>query len=542
MNRSNFFKANTVVFFAVFHVIAYGSDESHVVWPVKLRGNTAAENHINKIPETKRAVSEEQRERVPHPRLSSSDNYLINSEAAVTVEKKHYNERVSEYFKILTPDRKGISVESISIALQNEKPNPDAQQTILSERKGHIRIQDAIAFAIKWHPVIKRSERELEQSREYIAEAHSSYYPSLTARVKSGFEENQYTGNNDRSNSLVVSANQVIYDFDKTGSKVRLANSLLNRNTHSLDKNINDIIYETANSYLQTIRYLALKDIAHEQTGGFAVINDIAKKRASLGASAESDYSQSKVRLASAMAALHDYEAQAKRWSSVLDSMTNKHISPYLVRQFLWDIGNVCQYSDATQVMSPAIAMANAQIEIAKEQVSAAKAEYFPTISLNPSYEYQLDSYNNSSNHIKKGTWGIFFNISVPIYEGGSKVSRTRQSEEALYASQYNLEQEKTEAMRRINESVSQITGMRESLQAKVIREKEALKTRDLYKIQYIELGSRSFSDLLSAENEIHQTRMDIINSYFSMSTLAMDCLYYSGHLSSYFLDKDGKR
>lgn len=513
-----------MIFVAVFPVIVHGSGENRIIWPVKFSDNTEAENHITKQSETLLSVTEEKKDDIQYPELSLSDSDLVDRKAALTTMSK-----IS-------------TVESVNIALQSERQHSVVQQTVLPEKNGYIRLQDAIAFSTKWHPVIKRSERELEQSREYISEAQSSYYPSLTARIKSGFEENESTGHNDRSSALLVSASQVIYDFDKTGSKVRLANSSLSRNVHNLDKSISDIIYETANSYLQTIRYLGLKDVAHKQIDGLSVINEIAKKRASLGASAESDYSQSKVRLASAVASLHDYEAQAERWSSVLDSMTNKHISLYLVRQFPEDIGNVCRYSDATNVTSPAIAMAQAQIEMAKEQVAAAKAEYFPTISLNPSYEYQLDSYNdNNSNNIKKGTWGVFVNISVPIYEGGSKVSRTRQSEQALYAAQYNLDQEKTEAKRKINESVSQITGMRESLQAKIIREKEALKTRDLYKLQYIELGSRSFSDLLSAESEIHQTRMDIINAYFSVSTLAIDCLYYSGRLSSYFTGQESQ-
>lgn len=72
-------------------------------------------------------------------------------------------------------------------------------------------------------------------------------------------------------------------------------------------------------------------------------------------------------------------------------------------------------------------------------------------------------------------------------------------------------------------------------MKAKQVREKEAIRTRDLYKLQYLELGNRSFSDLLSAESEIHQTRMDILNSQFTVSSLSIECLYYSGNLVRYF-------
>jgi outer membrane protein TolC len=92
-------------------------------------------------------------------------------------------------------------------------------------------------------------------------------------------------------------------------------------------------------------------------------------------------------------------------------------------------------------------------------------------------------------------------------------LSRTHQAEQALQASHYNLETERTEARRKVLENTSQIAALRESLQAKRQREAESIRTRDLYRLQYLELGSRSFSDLLSAESEIHQTRIDILSA-----------------------------
>jgi adhesin transport system outer membrane protein len=84
-------------------------------------------------------------------------------------------------------------------------------------------------------------------------------------------------------------------------------------------------------------------------------------------------------------------------------------------------------------------------------------------------------------------------------------------------------------------ENTSQIAALRESLQAKRQREAESIRTRDLYRLQYLELGSRSFSDLLSAESEIHQTRIDILSAELTVATMAFDCLYYSGHLLKFF-------
>ncbi|MBY1056604.1 hypothetical protein FP388_07490 [Citrobacter europaeus] len=403
--------------------------------------------------------------------------------------------------------------------------------------KGHdITLAEAVQLAMGWHPVIKRAEREYVQSKESVNEAKAGWYPSLSARVKSGREQDNYRREDSKSNTLALNASQTLFDFGKIASKVDLADATTQRSGSNLEKSINDIAYETATSFTQAIRYQQLTEIAQGQVAGLQLINRLAEKRASLGASAESDYSQSKVRLAAAIALQHDYEAQARRWNANLDIVTNASVSTALNMHMPQTMDTACHRVDIEELTSPAIELAQAQIKMAKQQVNTFKAEYYPTISLNPVWEYELENQNdNRGNRAKKGEWGIFVNVSAPLYEGGARISRTQQAEQALLASQFNLDTEKTEARRKIVESTSQISSLYESMKAKQVREKEAIRTRDLYKLQYLELGNRSFSDLLSAESEIHQTRMDILNSQFTVSSLTIECLYYSGNLVRYF-------
>lgn len=482
--------AKISLFFAVFACATYGYSAEDKLWPVTFSDEEAAAPAQN-IEAVEAAV----------PQANSSPLSTVSSVIPVP--------------------------ESTVTVVAPVRPQ-DASSTSL---------WDAVAMAVKWHPLIKRAEQELAQSQEAINEAEAGWLPSLSAGVKSGFEESQYSGRDERSSALVLSASQLLYDFGKTESKVGLANTSARHQASSRDKNVSDIAYETVSDYLQAVRYQRLAEIAVMQAEGFSTINEIARKRASLGASAQSDYSQSKVRLASSVAAQHDYQAQASRWSAALDNITNSAISSRLNRQFPDGMEGICRNTPTGNITSPAIAMAHAQIEMARDKVAAAKADYYPTLSLDPSYEYQLDADNTSTNRSsKKGHWGVFINVSVPLYEGGSQVSRTRQSELVLQAAQYNLDREKTDAVQKVNEATSQIASMQESLIAKKTREGEALQTRDLYKMQYIELGNRSFSDLLTAEAEIHQTRMDIVNQSYTMTLLSVECLYYSGQLADYFI------
>ncbi|ROP59356.1 adhesin transport system outer membrane protein [Enterobacter sp. BIGb0383] len=484
--------AKICLFFAVFACATYGYSAEDKLWPVTFNdgGESAAVQHIE------------------------------------TAEVVPQQEKPTPVFVAAPAAPQPVAESTITVVAPARRQ--DASSTSL---------WDAVALAVKWHPLIKRAEQELAQSQEAINEAEAGWLPSLSAGVKSGFEENQYSGRDEGSSALVLSASQLLYDFGKTESKVGLANTTARHQASSRDKSVSDIAYETVSDYLQAVRYQRLAEIAATQVTGFSTINEIARKRASLGASAQSDYSQSKVRLASSVAAQHDYQAQANRWSAALDSITNSAVSSRLSMQFPDGMEGICRNTPTGNITSPTIAMAHAQIDMARDRVAAAKADYYPTLSLDPSYEYQLDDDSTSTNRSsKKGRWGVFINVSVPLYEGGSQVSRTRQSEQVLQAAQYNLDREKTDAVQKLNEATSQIASMQESLVAKKTREGEALQTRDLYKMQYIELGNRSFSDLLTAEAEIHQTRMDIVNQSYTMTLLSVECLYYSGQLADYFI------
>lgn len=410
------------------------------------------------------------------------------------------------------------------------------QNTLSPEGAGETGFTEALRQSARWHPLIKRSQQELVLSEESVNEAEAAWYPELDAGVKSGFEENNYTSENERTSKAVLSASQMIYDFGKTRSRVNLAKSNSLLSGASLRKNINEILYETATAWLQADRLKKLIVIARQQVEGFKAINEIARKRRALGASAESEYSQSKVRLASVSSQLYDYTAQYNKWISTLSSLVNKRVTTRSSSDLSALLGKECYRIDTEHVISPAIKMADNQVAIAKEQISAMQSAQYPTISLSPTYEYRIyDDRKSYSKTDKNGEFGVFLNITAPIFQGGAQNSRIKQAQQSLSAAQYNLDVEKNEAGRKIIEARSQIENTSYSLEAKKVREHEAVQTRDLYKLQYIELGTRSFSDLLSAESEIHQTRMDIINGDFTLASFSLDCLYLSGQLESRF-------
>ena len=84
-------------------------------------------------------------------------------------------------------------------------------------------------------------------------------------------------------------------------------------------------------------------------------------------------------------------------------------------------------------------------------------------------------------------------------------------------------------------EAFTQTASLERSLDSLARRDISISETRDLYRQQYLELGTRTLLDLLNAEQEIHQSRFERQNTISDLRRLQVDCLYNTGMLRDAF-------
>ena len=61
------------------------------------------------------------------------------------------------------------------------------------------------------------------------------------------------------------------------------------------------------------------------------------------------------------------------------------------------------------------------------------------------------------------------------------------------------------------------------------LRDQAMVKTRDLYRQQYMDLGTRTLLDLLNAEQELFAARFQAVNITHDLRRLQVECLYNTG-------------
>jgi adhesin transport system outer membrane protein len=393
---------------------------------------------------------------------------------------------------------------------------------------------EAVRLAVEWHPSIAQAVSALYQQGEGINTAEAGYYPQVSGGVKAGVDSG-YNGERD-SQSLSLSLKQMLYDFGKVDHAVSAARARAAQAQAQVLLTVDQVARDTAYAYIESQRYRALMTTAEAQLQGLGKIVDLAQQRSDMGASTRSDVVQAESRVDGGRATLQEYRAAYARWQATLANLMGRATTPEGTASPPPELGHACQASDPDTDALPAVLSAFAQRDQAQAELAQARAQAYPTLSLEPSINHYLDnSYNQNNPYLDRTQAGIYLNVEVPIYQGGATSARSRAAGYALGAADAAEDAARLQARQGLAEARVQTMGLNNRLEALRRRQGNITEARELYGHQYLELGTRPLLDLLNAEQEIHQARFDLTNTQADLQRLEIDCLYNSGGLRRAF-------
>ena len=178
----------------------------------------------------------------------------------------------------------------------------------------------------------------------------------------------------------------------------------------------------------------------------------------------------------------------------------------------------------------PAVMRAEAGREVAAAQLRRSRADRLPTLSL--AGDVAPDVLSPLS---RQSGFSIGFSISSELLGGNATAARVRGADYALTAAEAGVSQARNEAGQRLAEARAQIASLKPLLETLIAREADMTETGKLYRLQYLEMGTRTLIDLLNAKQELQQGRFDAVNTRHDLRRLELDCLYYSGRARDTF-------
>lgn len=427
-----------------------------------------------------------------------------------------------------------ISVQSQPSTMNDALVATDTRYAATSAIK-HPRLDliQAIHSAVQWHPAIGEAVAGLYQREEQIAIARAGYYPRIQGGFRSGYD-NTYDESKS-SQALVLSVSQMLYDFGKVSNNVKAARAGVALGQANLLYSIDQIVRDTAYAVIEIQRYQNLLDIAEDQIQGVTRILNLAEQRSRSGASTRSDAMQAQSRLEGARVTVLQNAARVQRWQTHLASLIGESGARATTDNFPEQLLSSCNQPESDPLNVPEFLIARARQTEALALRDVARSDNRPTISIDPSVTHYLDNNYQRGPNQDRTQWGVFLNVNMPFYQGGSNRARVRSADFALRSAEAALESAKLNVRQGLFEAFTQTASLERSLESLARRDITISETRDLYRQQYLDLGTRSLLDLLNAEQEIHQSRFDRQNTVSDLRRLQIDCLYNTGELRDAF-------
>lgn len=382
-------------------------------------------------------------------------------------------------------------------------------------------VSAVVRIALAKHPALIASQARINSFEIAERMAKAGYLPTLN--LSNG--RTLVGGDDEDLGRFRVSLEQPIYTFGKLSGQVDIAT--LNKIGADLDlyKETSDLAHNVAKAYIMVQQFRLLADRAEKQLHGFEAIRDLARDKVAAGASPESDLTEADSRVAMAASTLHSYRAEFSLWGRELSGLTGRNIRPGDIMQGITHaFSNSCKsvvYEESFNVRK-----AKLNILLKKKEFELAKASLYPTLSLVASYEHgsrrKWDNENNKS---------VSLNLSMPINIGDFyKIEKARYD---VRQKEYTVDEIILKEETDFSAAKTQLPSYQGLLAAAKKRVKSATRTRDIYKEQYLRLGSRTLLDFLGAEGNIHQSEIDVITSLSKIQQLNLECKYLSSQLTS---------
>lgn len=368
---------------------------------------------------------------------------------------------------------------------------------------GALELYDAVFIAVNRHPSIASAAHAVTQAEGQVDYAKSGYYPKITAGVNSGRVSSYGNGQ-----IATVSVSQMLHDFGKVSGSVTQAEGQTIKRQALLLKQIDTIAQDTAQALVETHRYQSLLTIARDQVAAVRGVLDMVQLRADSGLTSQSDFIQATTRVQSAEANLQQVSTLLGQSRARLSTLVG-YPMPATVATLPEELERNTQLIDAINYgMLPAVLAADADRQSAYGQLENAKAQRYPTLSLEASANKALNG-TNPNNGEENGSYNtVMLTGSMLIYQGGAVSAQIRSANAAIEAAESAINEARLSAEDTLLRSQEQAVGARGRLGILKQRVASITETRELYREQYT-VGTRSVLDLLNAEQEAYQAAAD---------------------------------
>lgn len=405
----------------------------------------------------------------------------------------------------------------------------------ISTSSGAGGFEDAMAKAYSANPTLEQSRASLRATDEGVPSALSGFRPSLSASGTISDYEKQTTANPGVTTSLTpktmsLTLTQPIFSGWGTMASLRKAVNTVKAARARLHDTEQTVLLLTATTYLNIVRDKAVLELNtnNEQVIGRQL--EATRDRFKVGEITRTDVHLAEARLARVkaerIAAAGQLETSKASYVNVVGQAAEDFSAPKLSLNLPKSLESALTEG---RDLNPGVVAAQYDELAAKESTKVSKASLLPSLNFSGSAKRSIDTVQN--NYESDELTGIL-TLSVPLYQGGGAYSGVRLARHQAAAARLALDQAERDSTEEIHRAwENNLTAMARigAFETQVKASETALEGVE----KEASVGSRTVLDVLDAEQELLDARVNLVRSQRDATVSALTLLSSVGRLTA---------
>lgn len=384
------------------------------------------------------------------------------------------------------------------------------------------RLQQLIGAALDNNRDLRIATLNIEVARNTYRIRRADLLPSLNAsgsftRQRLS-ESTSGTGKAETTSTWTAGIGVTAYEADLFGRVRNLGSSAMNRYLATEEGRKaaqTSLVAEVANAYLTWLADVELLELTGKTLRSRQEAYDLIRRSFELGTRSRLDVAQSAMLVEAARATRAQYQRQVEQDRNALTLLVGRELDPAWLEPVKLAEVQLMETLPAgipavVLLERPDIRQAEYALKAENANIGAARAAFFPGISLTGSAGYASTSLSDLFAKGSGGVWSFAPQITLPIFQGGRLRSNLRLAENNRDIALASYEKAIQTAFREVADALAARATYTEQLQAQQALVRESEQAATITRARYAH-GVDSHFSLLDAERSLFEAQQNEI-------------------------------
>ncbi len=400
-------------------------------------------------------------------------------------------------------------------------------------------LSDAARQALANDPGLKRTTTRVDSAKLTARSDLAGYLPNINANAAVTRNESRTKYEQASTDKLIAesgnygaSLSQFIWDGNKhysyKGSKSRVGTEELR-----YDKAVQDLVLEVIEAYFNVLSQQGQLETTIRQLKASENNNRRIKREFQLGSVGKAEVSESDVQLQTSKIRRIDIVKALRKAEESLIKLVGISESPSLAfddERFYELMAMETDWVDQRLLKNNYdLRILNSEKASSEYDIKARKQGHWPTLTANVNYNAN-ESFDEQTGSPKptgesdSTTYSV--NLNLPLYAGGATTANVKKSQTDLQAKLYEIDDKQLDVYKQAQDLTTEMQLQKTSMD---IIESKIEATKSAYEAtkQSYEAGTRTFKDVLEAENKVYEalrehtdTKYKYVQNHFRLKAL----------------------